>query len=252
MAPRKIGEISFDTDHIWGRGSFGVVFKGIFKNKEVAIKRIQIIDRPPSSEREENAMRKIKHEHVVSIIHSEEDVNFKYFVMELCVSSMDKLFSLESRHQSVPLPSDKVVLIQLANGLNYIHEAKFVHRDVKPSNVLITLNGTMKWSGFGVSKPTEPDGSFEYSGLRGTMQWMPPEVIKLGSVKFGSSETRDNPPKGTIKSDIFAFGLVCFYYLTRGKHPFGGLRSLETTNNIVNGKLVNIEGLRYRLFKSLV
>jgi serine/threonine protein kinase len=85
----------------------------------------------------------------------------------------------------------------------------------------------MKLSDFGLVKKISPQGTFTQSGLKGTLKWMALEILKL-------MENMDDNiielPHGTIKSDTFAAGCVFFYFLTRGKHPFGN--SFEILNNI--------------------
>jgi len=99
---------------------------------------------------------------------------------------MDQLFLPETdqqKYRGPRLSSDIQVLMQLAEGLDYIHSKGFVHRDVKPNNVLISLpkeNGNppvVKWGDFGSAKQLY----FGYdtylpSGVRGTFCWMAPEL----------------------------------------------------------------------------
>ncbi len=102
---------------------------------------------------------------------------------------MDQLFLPETNPQKYRGPrlhSDIQVLIQLAEGLDYIHSKGFVHRDVKPDNVLISLpqeNGNppiMKWGDFGFTKQLNySDNTYSISGERGTFNWMAPELYVI-------------------------------------------------------------------------
>jgi serine/threonine protein kinase len=69
---------------------------------------------------------------------------FRYFALELCDASLDRLFLNENDPKKYrgPMPTETDVLLQLAKGLMYIHQMKYVHRDIKPSNALIALNST--------------------------------------------------------------------------------------------------------------
>jgi serine/threonine-protein kinase/endoribonuclease IRE1 len=80
------------------------------------------------------------------------------------------------------------------------------------------------------------------SGIKGTTNWMAPELLKEFSAGHNAM-----PIRGTIKSDIFAEGLVFGYFLGKGVHPFGSNR-LKIPSNIEKGKPVNMES-RIHIFK---
>jgi serine/threonine protein kinase len=148
------------------------------------------------------------------------------FVLELCDASLDRLFLKEDdpKKYSGPMPQTTEVLLQLAKGLEYIHQTGLVHRDIKPQNVLILLDTTtqqvvMKWADFGYSKRVNERGSFSMSGVKGTYDYFAPEILKL--LDEDSSTDNEAKKRGTVKSDVFAEGLVFGYFLSGGVHPFG-------------------------------
>jgi len=150
---------------------------------------------------------------------------------------MDQLFLPETSYEKYErlLPSQKDVLIQLFEGLVYIHcDARLVHRDIKPGNVLISLptqssaKSVIKWSDFGLSKALQGSKmSYTPSDIyRGTYYWMAPEIYKAGRGQ--------NPNyRGTIKSDIFSVACVAFYFLSKGSHPFGPLVDEVVPNYVI-------------------
>jgi len=145
----------------------------------------------------------------------------------------------------MPLETD--VLYQLAVGLVYIHEKGLIHRDLKPENVLIWVspeNGQvlMKWADFGLSKRVNERGSYSISGVKGTLHWIAPEILK--NEEITQLERRK---RGTIKSDVFSEGLVFGYFLLKGLHLFG-LRRREIDSNIHSNKPVNLES-KFHYFK---
>ncbi len=160
--------------------------------------------------------------------------------MEKCKTSLDQLFLANeniSRYDGPRLPYHFTVLHQLASGLAYIHSKDLVHRDVKPENVLIHVDSddkvTMKWADFGLSKPVNERGTFTMSGVKGSMSWMAPELLKErnpGRNNLGPKA------RGTVKSDVFAEGCVFGYFLSDGTHPFGEA-DYEIPSNIANSKL---------------
>ncbi|XP_046638692.1 tyrosine-protein kinase Yes-like [Daphnia pulicaria] len=163
-----------------GEGGFGVVFQDVWRGIPVAVKRIKLGD-IESNGREEDALDKLDHPNVVKLFHVESDSVFKYFYLELCNASVDKLFledddpkKSRKKYHGPAMPPAIEVLQQLAGGLEYIHQMNFIHRDIKPGNVLIwvdpaTQNVLMKWADFGFSKPVNERGSHSISGSnRGT------------------------------------------------------------------------------------
>ncbi len=160
-------------------------------------------------------------------------------MLELCAATLAQY--LVKDYNGPELPLDDLVLYQIANGLHYIHSRNLVHRDVKPDNILISMTTPvqMKLSDFGFVKKTSHRGTFEQSGLKGTEKWMAPEILEL-VIKMEESRdsTSEELPHGTIQSDTFAAGCVFFYFLTRGKHPFGN--SYQIPGNILKNKPIEL------------
>jgi serine/threonine protein kinase len=164
----------------------------------------------------------------------------------LCEASLEKLFLKENDPKKYrgPMPPDTEVLLQLAKGLEYIHQKRLVHRDIKPQNVLIRLDSTtqqvaMKWADFGFSKRVNERGSFSMSGVRGTYDYFAPEILKyLDEVSSNENEVQK---RGTVKSDVFAEGLVFGYFLSGGVHPFG-TSSHQIQINLRSNEPVNLPG----------
>ncbi len=144
----------------------------------------------------------------------------------MCDASLDRLFLKENDPKKYrgPMPPDAEVLLQLAKGLEYIHQMGLFHRDIKPSNALIALNSTtqqvkMKWADFG----------YTMTDWNGTFNWLAPEILTF--LNENSTENEDKK-RGTVKSDVFAEGLVFGYFLSGGVHPFGSA-SNEIGKNII-------------------
>jgi serine/threonine-protein kinase/endoribonuclease IRE1 len=133
-----------------------------------------------------------------------------------------------------PMPQKMEVLLQLAKGLEYIHKMELIHRDIKPENVLIWVNPNtkqvlMKWADFGFSKRVNERGSFSMSGVKGTLDYFAPEILEL----MDEPNSAENEAKrGTVKSDVFAEGLVFGFFLSEGVHPFIGTSSYQIPMNV--------------------
>jgi serine/threonine protein kinase len=184
-------------------------------------------------------------------------VCIRYYVMELCNASLDRLFLEETDPNKYrgPMPAtQKDVCLQLAEGMAHIHKMGLIHRDVKPENVLIWVDSIrekvlMKWADFGLSKPVSERGTHSIScEFKGTKDWYALEISRMQSEKPSSQsvegENVANPirQRGTVKSDVFSKGLVFGYYLLGGKHPFGE-GNKEIKNNILNARPVNMNGM---------
>lgn len=163
------------------------------------------------------------------------------YALELCDASLDKVFLSDDDPKKYrgPLPSPIRALLQLAQGMEYIHSKKVIHRDIKPQNVLIVSTQrsvTMKWADFGLSKSMmDSQGNRMVSiWFRGTEGWVAPEGLTLLV-----NEQQDFAGfRGTTASDIFPVGCLFFFYLTGGIHPFGSVTDRFT--NIQQGKHVNL------------
>jgi serine/threonine protein kinase len=163
--------------------------------------------------------------------------------LELCAASLDQIF-LDANHpqkyKGPNLPHHFTVFLQLAEGLEYIHSKNLIHRDIKPGNVLIYVDSTdgkitMKLADFGLSKSVNERGSYTMnSGVKGTFTYLAPELLQ----KLMQNE--ETLGRGTVKSDVFALGLVFVYLLLKGHHLYGS-NEIEIYNNIVANNQINIK-----------
>ncbi len=133
--------------------------------------------------------------------------------------------SLEDKLQAHEVFSNQKVLhfaIQLLDALHYIHKHKkeFIHRDIKPGNILFEEDGTLVLSDFGIVKTLA--GGHDLTPLDhaiGTRDYMAPELLL------------PKPAKATPQSDLYSVGVVLYQMLTGGTHPLSeriGLISPQT------------------------
>jgi len=167
----------------------------------------------------------------------------RFYAFELCAGSLDQLFLSEDdphKYRGPPLPRHIKVLLQLAEGLAYIHSKGLVHRDIKPANVLISISSkepttaTLKWADFGLTKETSECGTYEMSGQRGTLYWMAPEILAYFNRKGPSG-----PNKFTPLTDVFSAGCLFFSMVTDGIHPFGNNIYTDVPSNIESSNAIN-------------
>ena len=174
----------------------------------------------------------------------------------MCNASIDKLFLKEgdAKKYDGPIRFDSIdlmdILLQLADGLNFIHEKNLVHRDLRPENALIwvehdqgqnaqgNLEVVMKWSDFGLNKRTR--------NYESRLNWLAPEMLKETYTNTAEIQMRGdgNAPRhllrGTAKSDVFSEGLTFAYILLRGEHPYG-IDDVSIRNNLKHDKPVHLQ-----------
>jgi serine/threonine-protein kinase len=146
--------------------------------------------------------------------HGKADGVF-YMVMDYVEAS--NLKELFSRHDPVLTENVAQILIDMATGLEHVHESGFMHLDFKPENVLVTRNGNVRLIDFDLAQPI-PEKPVKLSKNPGTPGYMSPEQLKRGPVD--------------ARADIFAFGVSAYELVTNHK-PFPG----ETPAEILAAQL---------------
>ena len=125
---------------------------------------------------------------------------------------------------------------EILTGLEFLHSRGILHRDFKPSNVLVDVEDHMKLSDFGISRALNEDETTVCTDVKGTHGWMSVEVIQAMN-----QEVKCRFKK---KSDIQVIGMIAFLVLTKGQHPFGD--GSDRMRNIVNGNPVALNKLADR------
>ena len=212
---KKIGK--FEIIGELGRGAMGVVYRGKdpFIGRTVAIKTItgNFTDNPDLLERfyrEARAAGGLQHPNIVTIYDMGEDNGTPYIAMELLegddLSHMVEKEKEEGGQNPLPASIKLNYIVQVCRALEFAHKRNIVHRDIKPGNIVVTNDGTVKVVDFGIARLT--DTSSTSSGmLIGTIDYMSPEQIR--------GEKVDG------RSDIWAVGVMMYEILTYTK-PFQG------------------------------
>ena len=154
--------------------------------------------------REAAALARLDHPNVVRFYAAEQDGVLSFIVMDY-VSGSTLQRRLAQAGGPLPLPEITTLLHQIGPALHYAHTMGFIHRDIKPGNIMLREDGTALLSDFGAAKVLE--NSTLATLTVGTPAYMSPEQI-LG---------RDPQPQ----SDIYSFGIVIYEMLT-GRRPFTG------------------------------
>jgi curved DNA-binding protein CbpA len=208
--PGRIGK--YEIVSRVGRGAMGVVYhaRDPFLERDVALKVMlpQIAGDPDQKgrfEREARAVAKIVHPNVLTVF----DLGYHhdgspYIAMEL-LKGQDLLHILRG-NWSLALERKIDIVVQLLDGLACAHQAGIVHRDVKPANIFLTVDGTVKIMDFGVARFTM-SSTTGTGAVMGTADYMSPEQVQGAKVDG--------------RTDLWSAGCVLYQLLT-GHRPFTG------------------------------
>ncbi|MDQ4053096.1 MAG: serine/threonine protein kinase [Actinomycetota bacterium] len=200
-----------------GRGGMGAVWLGRDEvlGRAVAIKRVGAVPGGTSpdlvrAEREARIAARVNHPHVVAIFDLVREDGQNWLVMEY-VEGRTLAEQIQATGPLTPAEAAPI-LAQAAEALSAAHDAGVVHRDVKPSNILVSPEGQVKLSDFGIAR-AEADASLTATGLvTGSPAYIAPEVAS-GRTATGAS-------------DVWSLGATAFHALS-GRPPY------EVSDNVL-------------------
>jgi eukaryotic-like serine/threonine-protein kinase len=223
------GAYRFEIGDELGSGAMGMVYRATFyKDGKVLPVALKIValgllgneGAMARFEREANILKQLRHPHIVKLYASGTYRKTPFIAMEYVDGEpLDRALSRRGR-----LGWEEVVAYgkQLCEALQYAHEKGIIHRDLKPSNLMITREGVLKLTDFGIAKDTDVTALTGQNSTIGTAAYMSPEQCK------GDRNL-------TNKSDLYSLGIVFFELLT-GKKPFYADSTVDMFLKHVNEK----------------
>jgi proto-oncogene tyrosine-protein kinase Ret len=216
-----------------GEGAFGLVFKGTWGEKAVAIKEVkgasveaikQLVD-------EGDRLSQIPpHANVVTFFGvCAEPMGV---VLQFCAKGalLDKLYGSDSsKFYEFGLAELQALVLGIADGLKHLHSVQVIHRDVATRNVLIDESGAPKLTDFGMSRDQEDGAEYvqQTKTSTGPLKWMAPEQMVDRIV--------------SSKADMYSFGIVLWEMYARSE-PWPGVAALQAAGNVMAGKQHAIAG----------
>jgi serine/threonine protein kinase len=206
-----------------GTGGFGVVYQGMWRNMDVAIKQLLVKNLSKDSQQEFEAEANI-----MANLRAQNIVQFYGYCMspERCLvmeymprGSLDKVL-----HSPEPLEWTLRMRIaqDIASGVSFLHAEGIIHRDIKSLNVLLDEHFKAKLTDFGLSRVKNEAQSFSthHAGVAGTLAWMAPEL----TFEEGGC---------TKASDMYSVGITLWELVSR-RLPFQEVQKVATIPVKVN------------------
>ncbi|MGL4593731.1 MAG: serine/threonine protein kinase [Thermoguttaceae bacterium] len=157
---------------------------------------------------EARSAARLNHEHIAQVYFTGEQDGIPFIVFEYVEGT--NLRAMVEEYGPIPLPQSLNFLIQIVNALAHAAEHGVIHRDVKPSNILITKEGRAKLIDMGLARLLDPSESQHDLTASG---------VTLGTFDYISPEQARDPRSADTRSDIYSLGCTLFYMLA-GQPPF--------------------------------
>ena len=212
-----------------GTGGFGTVYEAHdpLIDRRVALKTCEVAD-PETRARffqEARLGGSLRHRNITTVFDFGVEGDTAYIVQELLDG--EDLDRTIGRRPGLSLVEKLRILLGAAYGLEYAHHAGIVHGDVKPGNIRVLEDGTVKLMDFGLARSVRVQAGHTRTGVEiGTLAYLAPERIL------------DRPVDA--RSDVFSFGVVA-YELLSGRRPFPGDTQDELFNQILHDEAAPLE-----------
>lgn len=222
---------NYNVLDVIGQGNMAVLYKVSHcdLNKAYALKVLRVASNETDMERflqEGRILAHLEHPNIVKVYQMSRAGNIPYLVLELIEGQdVDSLI----KNRTLTIDSALEYTRQIASALQYIHEQQIIHRDIKPTNIMITKDGVAKLTDFGIAKFLKKPLNLTRTGYT------------MGSVLYMSPEQINQAQAPDWRTDIYSLGAALFCMLT-GMPPFPGVSHFQIMQDIIGKPLPTLFG----------